>query len=249
MQDTPQAQPIKQRSVKRALWKRWLVLWPVTLALMVYPVSNTALRLAMIACFILLVSGLVAFNWRHRWLKIALVSVTVFLLAFLLWPGRKAHIPSLQHQYLESLRRYEGVRYVWGGENRFGIDCSGLVRRGLVNGLLNESFRTVNPALIRQGLFIWWNDCSARAMGEEHRHLTTSVIESDSINRIDPTQIEPGDFAVTADGIHVVAYLGGNEWIEADPDAKRVLRLTTPSTNSWFDTPVRVMRWTLLKGE
>ena len=239
----------EQRSIKRALWKRWLLLWPFALGLIVYPVSNTTLRLATIACILLLVVGLVAFNWQHRWLKIALASVTTVLLAFLLLPGRKAQVPALQQQYLESLRRYEGVRYVWGGENRFGIDCSGLVRRGLMNTLVSESLSTVNPALLRQGLFIWLNDCSARALGDGHLSLTTSVIESDSINQIDPTQIQAGDFAVTADGIHVVAYLGGTEWIEADPDAKKVLRLTTPSTNSWFDTPVKVMRWTLLKGE
>ena len=181
----------KQRSVKRALWKRWLLLWPFALALVVYPVSNTALRLSVIVCFILLAAGLVAFNWHHRGLKIALASVAMALLAFLLLPGRKAQVPSLQQQYLESLRRYEGVRYVWGGENRFGIDCSGLVRRGLVNALVGESLKTVNPALLRQGLFVWWNDCSARALGDEHLRLTTSVIESDSINQIDPAQIQP----------------------------------------------------------
>lgn len=235
--------------MRHALWKRWLLLWPLTLALVIYPVSNTILRLATVVCFVLLAAGLVVFNWQHRRLTFAVALVAVAGLAFLFLPGRKAPMIALQQQYLGSLRRYEGVRYVWGGENRFGIDCSGLVRRGLVNALMAESFRTLNPGLLRQGLFLWWNDCSARALGDEHLHLTTTVVDSDSINQIDPARIQPGDFAVTTDGIHVVAFLGGKEWIEADPDARSVLCLSTPSTNSWFDTPVKVMRWTLLKGE
>ncbi len=32
---------------------------------------------------------------------------------------------------------YQGVRYVWGGEGLLGIDCSGLVRKGLVWSQLN----------------------------------------------------------------------------------------------------------------
>lgn len=249
MPNKERTQPEQQGTARRALWNRWLLLWPFTLALVVYPVSNTTLRLVAIACFALIAAGFVAFNWQWRWLKITSVSVVTFLLAFLLLPGRKAQISELQQQYLESLRRYEGVRYVWGGENRFGIDCSGLIRRGLINSLVGESLRTANPTLLREGLFLWWHDCSARALGDEHLRLTTEVMESDSINQINAAKIQPGDFAVTTDGIHVVAFLGGNEWIEADPEANKVLRLTTPSTNSWFDTPVKVMRWTLLQEE
>ncbi|MBI3986575.1 MAG: C40 family peptidase [Lentisphaerae bacterium] len=33
---------------------------------------------------------------------------------------------------VQCLRRYEGTLYVWGGENRRGIDCSGLVRKKVI---------------------------------------------------------------------------------------------------------------------
>jgi len=229
--------------VRRALWKRWLLLWPLSLALIAYPVSNTTLRITAIVCILFLAGGLVAFNWQHFWLRIVAASASAALVLFLLLPGREANIQSLRGSYLKSLRRYEGTRYVWGGENRLGIDCSGLVRNSLVNSLVVESIGTLNPSLLREGASLWWHDCSARALGEQYLQLTAHILDSDAINQIDYTQIQPGDFAVTADGIHVLAYLGDREWLEADPDARNVLRLTAPSTNSWFDTPVRVMRW------
>ena len=40
-----------------------------------------------------------------------------------------------------------------------------------------------------------------------------------------------------------MAYLGGKDWIEADPDMRRVLVLSIPTTNIWFDSPVKLMRW------
>jgi hypothetical protein len=233
-------------SLKRALWRRWLFLWPASLALFLYPVSNTVLRTAMLICFLLLGVGLIGFNWKDRWLRISAVLITVLLTILLLLPGRNTATRSLRQAYLESLRSYEGTRYVWGGENRLGIDCSGLIRKGWVDALALQGLKSLNPALLRQGLFIWWHDYSARALGEQYLQLTTHILDSDSVNQVDYAKIQPGDFAVTVDGIHVLAYLGNEEWIEADPDAKRVLRLSTPSTNPWFNAPIQVMRWTQL---
>lgn len=243
MLEPSHAIPTQRHSWSRALRKRWLLLWPASLALCLYPVSNTYLRLAMVVCLLLLGVGLVAFNWRHRWLRITTLSIASALAILMLLPGRDAATHSLQQSYLASLRKYEGTRYVWGGENRLGIDCSGLVRKGWVNSLAFQGLKSLNPALLRQSIFIWWNGCSARALGEEHLELTTHVLDADSVNQLDYTQLQPGDFAVTADGVHVLAYLGDKEWIEADPDAKRVLRLTTPSSNTWFNEPITVMRW------
>ena len=56
----------------------------------------------------------------------------------------------------------------------------------------------------------------------------------------------PGDLAVTEDGVHVLAYLGGSEWIEADPQLNGVVRLSAPSENPWFGVEVRVVRWRVL---
>ncbi|MFN2599036.1 MAG: NlpC/P60 family protein, partial [Pyrinomonadaceae bacterium] len=51
----------------------------------------------------------------------------------------------MRRAYIASLESYEGTRYVWGGENSRGIDCSGLVRRGLINADFHEGVVTANP--------------------------------------------------------------------------------------------------------
>ena len=49
------------------------------------------------------------------------------------------------------------------------------------------------------------------------------LFRSDSVISSDSSRLRPGDLAVTEDGVHVMAFLGDQRWIEADPDAKRVL--------------------------
>lgn len=54
----------------------------------------------------------------------------------------------------------------------------------------------------------------------------------------------PGDLAVTSNGIHIMAYLGDNRWIEADPGIRRVITVTVPANeNNWFRIPVNIVRW------
>ncbi len=40
-----------------------------------------------------------------------------------------------------------------------------------------------------------------------------------------------------------MAYVGGKTWIEADPDAHRVIEVDVPTDNSWFHTDVIFVRW------
>ena len=57
---------------------------------------------------------------------------------------------TLRQKYVDSLVRYEGTKYVWDGENRLGIDCSGLVRKGLIDAAVRAGISTWNPRLIRR---------------------------------------------------------------------------------------------------
>jgi cell wall-associated NlpC family hydrolase len=140
------------------------------------------------------------------------------------------------------------VTYYWGGESGHGIDCSGLIRRGLIDALFWRGLRTCDAALVRGALDLWWHDCSASNLGEQQGGITAAVLETPSINALDHARISPGDLAVTKNGIHIMAYLGANRWIEADPLAGRVLTVTAPSQeNGWFDTPMRIVRWSLLQ--
>jgi hypothetical protein len=237
----------KKRDGRQILWRRWLALWPITFAVAIYPVSNSWLRVATLICLALLWVGLLGFYWRLKWLRLAALTMSLLVIAGLSLSGRRADMQSLGKRYAHSLRCYNGTRYIWGGENRLGIDCSGLVRVGLINANLREGLQTLNPALLRTGLSLWWQDCSARALGEEYRQLSRHLFDAPSINQLDETRLQSGDFAVTDDGLHVMAYLGERNWIEADPEERRVLALKVPTTNAWFEFPVKLMRWRQLE--
>ena len=73
------------------------------------------------------------------------------------------------------------------------------------------------------------------------------MLDAPSINELDHTKVLPGDLAVTSNGVHIMAYLGEQEWIEADPGVGRVIVARVPvAENYWFETRMRVMRWSVL---
>ena len=56
--------------------------------------------------------------------------------------------------------------------------------------------------------------------------------------------------AVTQPGVHVLTYVGEDRWIEADPDAYKVIHVKVPAREStWFVAPMRIMRWRVLSDE
>jgi hypothetical protein len=234
---------------KRALLRRWYALWPVTAGLILYPVNNLPLRMAIVVCLALLWTGMLYFYWDRRIGRVITTLAAVAVIAFFLLPGRNCDRQDLRGRYVGSLLKYEGTRYIWGGENWVGIDCSGLVRSGLIRANYEQGILHFNPRLIREGFSLWWHDCSARALGEEYRGRTRLLASARSINKINYETILPGDIAVTEDGIHTLAYLGEKLWIEADPEVKKVIRVQAPATNPWFDQPVKVMRWVQFEGD
>lgn len=156
----------------------------------------------------------------------------------------------MRERYQHELRRYEGVRYVWGGESRLGIDCSGLVRRALFQVLWKEGLLNVNPTLVRGAISIWYDDASARALAQEYHQQTKNLRMVEALNAESKAGFLEGDLAITTDGVHVLAYLGDGNWIEADPDVGRVILLPTPNAadenNIWLTVPMYVVRWRIL---
>jgi hypothetical protein len=114
---------------------------------------------------------------------------------------------------------------------------------------VEEGLATGNAALLREASGLWWFDSSARALKEGYRAKTEASFSAASLNAIDVSKLLPGDFVVTEDGLHTLAYTGGHFWIEADPGVRKVVRVQTPSENIWFSVPVRVVRWRLLISE
>jgi len=234
---------------KAAGWIRhhaWLLLLLGIIGLFLYPVAYRSSRLLLLVCLGLFWGLSVIRLRRHRIAQIAVLAVSAICLGFLCLPGRPVDVGALRQGYVNSLKRYEGTLYFWGGENRIGIDCSGLVRRGLINANVRLGLSTLNPTPMRTALSLWWHDCSARALRDEYRGYTLGLSTANSINDADHNSILPGDMAVTTDGIHILAYIGNKEWIAADPGAMRVLIEVVPSNSPWFSRSIRLIRWSQL---
>ena len=84
-------------------------------------------------------------------------------------------------------------------------------------------------------------------MSNEYRGRTRFLFAADSLNTLGQTNLQPGDFAVTRNGVHTLAYLGNGEWIQADPGEGKVIVESVPSKDSWFAQPMKIMRWRLLE--
>ncbi len=152
--------------------KRWLIswiaLWPIAFIFFLYPINDRPLRIGLIISLLGLWIGCLYFGWRNRLVRFGLLLCTAVTAGFLICPGRSYETITLRTAYTQSLRSYEGTRYVWGGENKLGIDCSGLVRAGLIKASLEQGLATLNPGLVRHSLLLWWHDSTAKALGEEY---------------------------------------------------------------------------------
>jgi len=86
-------------------------------------------------------------------------------------------------------------------------------------------------------------------LGENYRDYTVNVCSFPSLRKVDYSKIEEGDLAITANGIHVIVYLGNEQWIQADPEQQRVV-IEDPHTtaSSWFDVKVKIVRWKALNN-
>ena len=228
----------------------WIGFGLLTICLFIFPINNLPLRVATVFMGLAAYGGIIYFFRRRKMIFNGLILIPVSIGIFLACPGKTTEPQKLRPAYLESLRTYVGTRYIWGGENRLGIDCSGLIRAGFIKANFEQGLQTLNPKLVRFAMSLWWHDCSAKALGEEYRGLTRKIISSTGINSLDGTQILPGDMAVTTSGVHVLVFLGGDEWIEADPTLGKVVVVIVPSKdNPWFNEPVQIMRWTELEAK
>jgi len=228
------------------------LLWLGALAFFVanalFPVSTRMTRAGGVGLFLIVWFGLIYLCWQWKGLRWSLLGLTAAAAIFLCLPARKRpDVETLRAEYVSGMKRYEGVAYYWGGESIRGIDCSGLIRRGLIDSLFLRGVRTGDAGLVRRALALWWRDCTASALGESQGGLTVRLLETKSINQLDHAPLLPGDLAVTRDGVHVLAYMGGGQWIEADPVLGKVVVATPPVKEIlWFDTPVKLVRWSLL---
>lgn len=234
---------------KKIIAHPWITLLLLTIVVGLFPKANFITRTFLIVSVPVLWGYGIFILRKQLHFAIPLLSAGIILIVFLCLPGSEPDQAKLRAEYIPALKRYEGSFYIWGGENKIGIDCSGLVRNGLINANLKLGIITLNPKPIRTAFNMWWNDCSALALRDGYKNYTTFLFKAPDINSVAISAIKPGDIAVTADGVHVLAYLVGNQWIEADPCVMRVISVETPSKNPWFTVPVHVLRWTQLMNK
>lgn len=234
------------RSVRKIMVALWVVLWPLLLALHLYPIRVGYIRLLLVFGCALLWSGALWLCWKTKPLRFASWFVTIGFVVFLLLPGKSDDAQQLRAAFVQSLKSYDGTPYVWGGESRLGIDCSGLIRCGLIDANLRRGWQERNPASLRRAFSLWWNDSSALAMKQGFRGDTRRLFSTQSLNETDDARLQSGDIAVTQSGAHVLAYIGDRTWIEADPSAltgDKVIQVRTPTRNAWFNSPMTILRW------
>lgn len=233
---------------RKAAKRVWIWVCILTALICLYPVEYQITRIAFVVGWAATWTGALLLWWKRKPIRISLLLAGVLPAVAVCLPGRAVDPDVLAADYARGLRCFRGVRYVWGGESLLGIDCSGLVRKGLVWGQLCHGLRTVNGKPIRDAMGLWWHDSSALALRDGYRGWTTELFRETSVAGADHSKLKTGDLAVTADGIHVMAYLGSSTWIEADPDAHRVIEVVTPTDNQWFKTPVVFVRWKWLRS-
>lgn len=188
------------------------------------------------------------FLWRRKIPRtIMLVLPACAAVPFLLTPKPLDPV-KLRDRYISAMKNMEGVPYVWGGESHQGTDCSGLPRRALRDALWAEGIKNSNGTAFREWARQWWYDTSAKALGENYRRFTRPTGVRGKLRDLDFTTLARGDLGITTDGRHVMVYLGNRQWIQADPGPFKVT-IGDPATdpNPWFDSEVRMQRWTVLE--
>lgn len=203
------------------------------------PIHSTKINISILA---MITIGFVWLIWRLKNKKKILVYIFGFFLLPLLPFINQSSINQVKMKefYLEYLREYQGTDYVWGGEGKWGIDCSGLPRSSFMKANFKYAYLYFNGKALRKFLWLWWYDASAKELLNGYRGATMVDSKIFKINDL-RQNIEPGDMATN--GSHVLVYLSVNEIIQSDPHRNSVVIDILPAKSLWYRIDVNLVRW------
>lgn len=211
------------------------------------PVNSKILKVTLLGCLFGVWIGFTILTWKRKPLRIAALMLPFLVAIPFLLPGGDVEPEELRQDYVRRMKQFEGTMYYWGGESSRGIDCSGLPRRAFRDALLAYGIKHFNGRAFRGYIEQWWFDASAKALGEGYRSYTSPIGTNGTIQKMDYDALVAGDLAVSTSGVHILAYAGDGQWIQADPGLGAVATLDgRKDDNVWFSTPVTTHRWQLL---
>jgi cell wall-associated NlpC family hydrolase len=233
---------------KHFIFRSWLGSLPAFLVFWYIPYLDFPIRVATWALALFFLLGAIFYSWRIQLLRWPLLGVYGLAILFVAWPSAPpADASSLRGDYCLALKSYVGCPYMWGGQGLLGIDCSGLVEKGMQDATAAKGLTRLNPSLVRESLDLYWHRTNAKNLGNGYGGRMFTVTTCPTLNRADYTLLRPGDLAVTMTGDHVLAYLGDLVWIAADPGVGKVAMFKIPEEeNSYFFQPMRIVRWKIL---
>lgn len=224
-----------------------LLLIAAIIILIMHPINRFSIKITTLGLFILLFISILALFWKKKIIRFTVIGIVAASGIFLSVTGPGVSKEIIRKEYISSLKKYEGVKYLWGGENSYGIDCSGLVRKGLIDTFFKLGFKEFSPQYIRQALYIWFYDSSAEALRDGYREYTVPIMKDITLNSLEHSKIVEGDIMVTENCVHTMVYIGNNFWIQADPGKGKVIIEMAPSKdNVWYDSKSRIVRWKAL---
>lgn len=212
------------------------------------PVNNFSLRVLLIAGIAGTFFTLFFLAGKSALKKVALLLILFLTLIPFLLPSREMNSNEIREDYLHRLVQLNNVSYHWGGESTGGIDCSGLPRKTLREALFWNGLKTGNGKPIRDAVSQWWNDASAKAISEGYHDYATKLETEGSIAQMSYHELKPGDLAVSIGGVHVLVYLGNDQWIQAAPEVGHVAIFDgREDDNRWLKVAVTTHRWNVFE--
>ncbi len=236
-----------KKKMKLSRYTLFSILLITFIILVNFPINRNIIKISIILMGIALYIYSIYILWKKRPLRYLIIGIAPVIIFISMLSGPPVSGENLTNTYIDCLKKYEGTTYLWGGENRFGIDCSGLVRKGLMDAYTKVGFSNFSPQYFRKALYLWFYDSSAQALRDGYRNYTTTIIKDITLNSLDHSMLRLGDIMVTEDGVHTMAYIGNSQWIQADPGKHKVIIESAPSSsNTWYNARARIVRWNVL---